>query len=103
MRALRQAGMLTSDNHQQEVVVLLPSSSSERAEALEDQARAVCEQAGFSARFIRTGDADASAIVVAVRREGCHTLLLTADSPLVARNMLADLLDEIDCAVMIVR
>jgi len=101
-RALRQAGMLASDNHQ-EVVILLPARDAKRAEALRDQARVVVEQADFPARYIRSTDADASAIVAAVQHEGCRTLLLTADSPLVTRNTLPDLLDEIDCAVMIIR
>lgn len=102
LRALRQAGMLASDNHR-EVVVLLQAQDTERAEALRDQARTVAEQSGFSARYIRSTHADAPAIVAAVQREGCSTLLLTADSPLAARNVLPDLLDEIDCAVMVVR
>lgn len=83
------------------VLVLLPRG--EAGAAAKRRAASFTDTAGVHVGFVEMGEASPGALLNAVRRHGCRTLVVNDDSRLLGSMSLADLLGELDCPAIVVR
>jgi len=83
------------------MLVLLPRGDA--GEAAKHRAASLTEAAGVHVRFVEMGEATPRAVLSAVRRHGCRTLVVNDDSRLLGSMSVGDLLAELDCPAIVVR
>jgi nucleotide-binding universal stress UspA family protein len=85
------------------VSVLLLADDSESAQRLQSEARERLGEMGKEARFNWRPNLDGPRLSRLLRLEGCGVLVLPAESENISGEILLNLLNEIECAVLLVR
>ncbi len=100
-RALATAARLASKN-EQDLIVGIYSEDSESGDHLRTQSRDWLREQGCQACF-RSVAGGAAGLIDIVRRERAQVLIVAADHPLAQSKTLPNLLDELQCVVVLVR
>ncbi|MEX2615143.1 MAG: universal stress protein [Alphaproteobacteria bacterium] len=100
-KALQLADILTPDNNA--LTILFPEANPENRQALEARARELLGPAGNAAHFRTLRAASLPALCEAAHGQKAGLLVLGADSPLLPRSNAAEILDSLDCPVLLVR
>lgn len=100
-KALQLADMLTPDNNA--LTILFPQTDPENRKALEARARELLGSAGNAAHFRTLRAASLAALCEAAHGQNSGLLVLGADSPLLPRSNVAEILDSLGCPVLLVR
>jgi hypothetical protein len=86
-----------------QITVLIPTDESQDPRALVDGAKKRLVDRGISANYVEYHSDDLSALVQVVNREDAGLLLLPGDSSATQDAALVALVEEIGCAILLVR
>ncbi|HLE53228.1 MAG TPA: universal stress protein [Anaerolineales bacterium] len=83
--------------------VLVLATDLEEANRLQSEAQSMLEPAGILASYRWLSDMDGQKLARLPRLEGCEVMVLPADSQFFSEDILLSMVNETDCAVLLVR
>jgi len=102
VRALVTAARLAQADHHNIVVALLTGDDRQDA-VLRDRAAAVLGELGLAARYAPLRSDSAADLVAVIEAARCRTLVVPADSPVLAATAAPELLERLTCPIVLVR